>query len=574
MATVSSTTSTTGATGQSIITALGAGSGIDIQALSTNLTNATKQAAQSLIDKRKTIADTQVSSVGKVLSAAAAFKSSLTGLGEPSLFQRAPTTSDSSKLSVEFESGTMPDQFSSSVEISQLATESKMRFAPMSSLSGSLLGTLSDGTASTTDLTLTLTGKDSTDSTKSTVNTLTISSSTTLTSLKDQINSISGYTASIITGGTSSSPEYYLSVKHGTGEISQFTATVTGADSGTTSALAQDTVSGVAVQTLGQDAIMSVDGVTVQSSSNVFDNAIPGVKLTALAVTGTNESIEASSAASTTAMTNALSTFISGYNALLDTIATESKYDVDPTKSGGLANVSATQSLLAELRSYTSKSLSGYSDSSYTLASIGVSTQTDGKLSLDAVKFAYVINNSPSTVEAVLASRKAISDSQLSIASTTSSTLPGTYTLKKDSTSSTGWMLDGAEATISGNTITAASTTNAAGLKITIPDTVIASAEDGYTTNVYFAQGIVERFTNMMTSLSSSTSSMSRLEADDNTQLTKIATEQTTLDTQMDQLKTRYLNQFAAMDSYLAQAKSTQSSLTNFVTSWTASLKA
>ena len=64
-----STSAITSNAGQAAISAMKTGSGIDIQSLATDLTNATKAASQSSIDTRRAAAQAQISSVAKVMSA-------------------------------------------------------------------------------------------------------------------------------------------------------------------------------------------------------------------------------------------------------------------------------------------------------------------------------------------------------------------------------------------------------------------------------------------------------------------------------------------------------------------------
>jgi flagellar hook-associated protein 2 len=58
-----------------------------------------------------------------------------------------------------------------------------------------------------------------------------------------------------------------------------------------------------------------------------------------------------------------------------------------------------------------------------------------------------------------------------------------------------------------------------------------------------------------------------------NTELTKLQDEAAKLDERMTALQERYISQFTTMQSIVTQSQKTQSSLTDFMTSWSASLK-
>ena len=86
--------------------------------------------------------------------------------------------------------------------------------------------------------------------------------------------------------------------------------------------------------------------------------------------------------------------------------------------------------------------------------------------------------------------------------------------------------------------------------------------------------GALERFMNLTDVITGPTSSL-KAESDTatNTDLTKIATAQQKLNDAMDALQARYLQQFSDMQTIVNASKSTQDSLTQSMTAWTAGLK-
>ncbi len=87
--------------------------------------------------------------------------------------------------------------------------------------------------------------------------------------------------------------------------------------------------------------------------------------------------------------------------------------------------------------------------------------------------------------------------------------------------------------------------------------------------------GAIERFTKLTDVVVGTNSSFKTIsDSVTNSDLPKIEADQTKLDDQMTALKAKYLAQFSAMQTIVQASKSTQDSLTQSMTSWTAGLKA
>jgi len=138
---------------------------------------------------------------------------------------------------------------------------------------------------------------------------------------------------------------------------------------------------------------------------------------------------------------------------------------------------------------------------------------------------------------------------------------------------SMGWTINGDPAVLSGNTLTASSSSAAAGISLFIPSDLAASAADGFTATLNYSQGIIERFNNMINDATGTTSSLQNVTDDENRILSDLSQKQTDLDNRMSALLTRYQQQFSTLSTLLNKAKSTQTSLTDFQTAWSNSLK-
>ena len=270
---------------------------------------------------------------------------------------------------------------------------------------------------------------------------MTSTSNDTLTTLRDKINAVSGMSATIVQGGTDSLPLYYLSIKSGLGVSNNLYTDVTkignsvplDAVDTSNSVPATDGLLGnyYSTVTLGQDAKISVDGVSITSGTNTFDKAIPNVTITAVGATN-GSPVTISSQTNTTALTAAINSLVSGYNQVISTMAAEMAYNAtDPTKNGGLANNATARTLIDQLRAFTTQSITGYDGSSHTLADIGVKTNMDGTLTLDSAAFNAVLASNPDLVAAVMASKQSVSDTRLAPGAISSTAKTGVYTIEK-----------------------------------------------------------------------------------------------------------------------------------------------
>ncbi len=546
-----------------ILNTLNAGSGVDIKTLAKNLTDTVRVPQQLAIDNRKLSSSAKISSVGKIMSVVEQFSSAATAIGNPQTFQRNPSSSDPTKITMEFTGGSTASTFSGKVAVNQLASETSILFPPLTSLSANLAGSDANRTLKIISGTAGSPGSE--------LATIDLKTVNTLPALRDRINQIAGFEATIITGGTTSSPSYYIGVKGKAGESNRFFASVTtNVDGITNNASGAGLVAnGAEVIRQGTDAVISVDGVQITSGTNIFNDVLPNVTITAKAVT--NADVTLSSTYNTVGLSNAMATLVSGYNLMLETIKTETAFNIDPKKRGGLANNASTNGLVSELRRFTTQSIAGFNDGVHTLASLGVRTNRDGSLKLDETAFATALKQTPEIVEAVLASKQQITDSRLSIISATG--VPtGKYKISKDDTGQ--WKINDDLATLSTGKLTGKAGTSSEGLIISLPPGVEIAAPAGYSTALYYSKGILERFNDMLKSLKDSQSSIQLVSTNATKAISDISLEQTKFDAKMKLIEDRYLKQFSQMNSAVSAGNNTRSALTTFIDSWTAGLKA
>lgn len=208
----------------------------------------------------------------------------------------------------------------------------------------------------------------------------------TLSDLAAAINSAgAGVTASVLTDSTGSRLSLVSSTSGAAGQIDMSASSLT--DSGTNI--------GFTTQA-GTDGSITVDGATLDVSSNTVTNAIPGVTLQLLAPsTGSPVQIEITN--DNTDVETAVNNFVNAYNVVAKDLTTQTGKDA----SGNPEPLSGT-TILSQLQSSLSGALFGGSASGSikSLEQLGISVNSDGSgtLTLDSDTLDGVLNSNFSDV--------------------------------------------------------------------------------------------------------------------------------------------------------------------------------
>lgn len=399
--TATTTTSTATVSGSSILTSLGAGSGVDTAALIKSLVSAQFAAKNASLGAQDTALNAQISSVAKVQSAITSFASALTSLVTGGSLATQPTSSDASVLTATALPGAKLSGLATQVTVNALATAQ------------TAIASFPTGAPTFDQGTLTLTFGTAADPAVSSLTTpsdpivIPIASGASLADVAKAINTNGkGLTATVVTDVNGAA---YLSMKGPTGTTQAFTLSGTGA-------LASLNVGGgsgtaaAAINSTASNASLTVDGVKVERTSNTISDLVPGVKLTLTGVSPTTTSPSGSTIAAkpvslgsttpTDGISQAVNNFVTTYNQVLAELKTETDSATGPLRS----DYNATN-LLRSLRGLTLTTLSsgGAPGDPVNLASIGVSTNKDGTLSVDSARLNTALQKTPAAVEALFA---------------------------------------------------------------------------------------------------------------------------------------------------------------------------
>ena len=241
--------------------------------------------------------------------------------------------------------------------------------------------------------------------------TVTLSGTATLEDLQTGINDLgAGVTASIVNTGSDTTPAYRVIL----------TATASGASNGVTIVADGTTLDfangggtgGIDTLQAAQDAIAIVgdptlNPITLQRSSNVLTDAIPGVSLALLKTTGSG-TVSVNVTRDNGAVKESIKKFATAYNEIVKFINERTTYDV-ATKKGALFFAEPTaKGFLSQLRQALSTPVSGLT--TYTsVGEIGFKTERDGAITVDDAKLNSVLSSNYNAVKSLFINQASVS---------------------------------------------------------------------------------------------------------------------------------------------------------------------
>ena len=321
-----------------------------------------------------------------------------------------------------------------------------------------------------------------------------------------------------------------------------------------------DTVESVSAS----DANLSIDGVSVTRTSNTITDLIDGVTLTLNSTTSSAEIISGNWDSSNALL--ALQVFVDQMNSSISNLKVLTDRGSSTSDPGALAGDPLASYLLKQLTSLTTQAIEGYADESIYLTNFGVLTELDGTLSIDEDKFKSYFSENPTYFAAITTSR-VVSDSSLVSGSMLGTDYtPGKYSFAIDSSTSAGTIDTDIPLVNSGSTYYSSGGILAG---------LFLSTETGASSaNIYVGRSLSETLqifaTEMLASGGDIDKKINSLDED----VVKYEQQLADISSKMETIRARYVAQYAAMDTLVAQLKSTETTITNMMESWKASLKA
>ena len=385
-----------------LISALGAGSGVDVKALAESLVEAERAPRKERIDSKITQTEAKISGYGALKFSLSELQTAFMALNDAKDFSTLnATNSQPSALGIETTSSATAGVYN--IEVTQLAQAT--RRASNSIASGT---TFNSGAAF--DLTVTV----GTTSTAISVSTATPEG---VVSAVNAETATTGVSAQLINTGSA-----YTLVFTGTeGDGNDFTISSASSDLTFQSTTLQD----------AQDALLNINGIDITSSSNTVDEALTGVTLNLYTTTTGTARIGLNPEISTVKAN--IQALVTAYNNFSDSVKVLSDRSSEVEEFGGaLAGDSLLQSIKSQVRSMITGDFTLYTDTvnltdpqnaNINAAwQVGLSFDRNGKLQLDETKLDTAFSEYATEVVTLFTANT----NDLSVYSTSSAGLAGT----------------------------------------------------------------------------------------------------------------------------------------------------
>lgn len=378
----------------SIVSTLGAGSGIDTRALIDELVAAERTARTVPLDARRTALDARISALGQLKSGLQGIAASLNARVKSGALGLAPVSSDAGNVAIE-RFGTGPvAAFASSLTVNRLASAQQLTAAPLASgeaTVGQGVLTISFGTRTETGAGFGFAGNGSS------VDVVIGPDNDTLVGLRDAINRAqSGVTATIVANAGSAT----LSLRGPEGAAQAFLISAAG-DAGLQRFAYTPGAPTLSLAGRAGDAELSLDGIAVTRGSNVVDDLVTGtrlrlVKADAAATTVISASRDGGQLAQTVA------DFASTLDAMRSLIKDYRKGASGSDPAGALANDATARAMDQRIAGLVTAPVAAANG--LRMRDLGVNIARDGTIAFDAARFAALSPARYADAEALLKS--------------------------------------------------------------------------------------------------------------------------------------------------------------------------
>lgn len=360
---------TNSANGAGVIQSLGIGSGLNIQALVTQLVAADRAPSEARLTRQSQKIGTQLSAMGTLKGAMATFQAALSPLTTLSNFQvKSAASADEKIFTVTAGSSAIAGSYG--VEVRQLAQPEQLLSKAFSGGATAPVGT------GTLHISVGSAGFD----------VLTKAGGNTLAEVRDAINGSAdnaGVHATLVYGLTGAQ---LVLTSAQTGAANTIRVTASGGDGGLVQLNYDGTAGGNYTEAQQpQDAIVFISGVEHHSAGNVIDKAIDGVIISLKsAKPGTTVNLEV--ADDQAAVLANVQKLVTAFNTMQGQFQKLGKYDAATKTGGPLLGDWLLNGAQFQLTRGMTDQVTGLGGGFSSLAAVGVKTGADGSLSVDSAK--------------------------------------------------------------------------------------------------------------------------------------------------------------------------------------------
>jgi len=402
--------------------------------------------------------------------------------------------------------------------------------------------------------------------------TITIEATDSLNAIAAKFNAVSdstGISATVIQISSSSFSLSFSATK--TGDTGNFDLSTVTADPG----VFDNADLGTAVA--GTNAEFKINGVAVTRQSNSINDLISGLTFNILQETAVSETLTVSVKADTATAKGTIQAFVDSYNAIRQFVAEQTQLSDDGTyaEDAVLANDPTFQSVVASITNQISAKVSGLTGSYTSLASIGI-TFTDvaatadtptitNALTIDDGKLTSALSSSYADVTKLFGLNLSTTNPNVALYSSTNSVKLSSFTLNIDPV---GGIF---QAIHSGGTInlTATALPGSSGYTLSGPagslleglSLIYASTTAG-TSTINFTQGVAALTYNTSDAATeTNTGTLALALKGLEEQNTKLSSDITQINTQVDQYREQLLAKFAALEQAISRVNNLLQSL-------------
>jgi flagellar hook-associated protein 2 len=385
---VGSTSSPVSIANSNSTSAAAGGSVIDVSSLVSQLVAASRAGQDATISKKTQAVTTQISALGTLKGALSTFQASLAAISTPAAFN-AETATSANPAVFTAQADSNATQGSYSISVGQLASAEQLVSTPFAAGGSAPIGT------GTLQISL---GANSFNITVGPTN-------NTVAGLASAINGAAGnpgITATVI-NGTDGAHLVLSSAQTGAANKIKVTET----DGGTAlSGVTYDPThtANYTENSQAKDALFNISGVPHTSQSNTVTGALSGVTLTLTGVSaagstaGTLATSQLTVASDTPTILTNVGAFVDAYNAMVKTIQPLGSYDSTTGTAGPMLGDPTLSGVQNDIRSALHAVVNTGSSTYNTLASVGITTNKDGSLTLNKIKLQSALASAPTAV--------------------------------------------------------------------------------------------------------------------------------------------------------------------------------
>lgn len=417
---------TKASTGSSIISALGTGSGIDTNALTTQLVDLNKAAQSERLTSKKTLLETQISDFGLLRSSMATLETATAALANKDTFNaKAVSVPETSLMAI------------TKLDAKASAGDYRLKIEQVAQAQSVSSGTFSSPTEPIGKGTLTIrlgewdagVNTFSVDTSK-TGATITIDdNNNSLTGLRDAINKADiGVTATIVSD--SGSYKLLLTSKSGAKNEIEISATETDGSTGLNQFNFNETTQNLTQQQEGLDAQVRVNGLLVNRESNHITDVVEGLEFDIFS-SSTTETVSLVITEDKTIAETAIRDFVSAYNTFLTEAEQLIGFNTESKEYGSLRKDPLAKALLQNLRSNIAAAVPGIEGDFSALSSLGIRTELNGSLKIvedeGNTGFRAAIDNNFELVRDLFVPKTSATTTGIEVTKFGAKSVPGTY---------------------------------------------------------------------------------------------------------------------------------------------------